>query len=97
MKRSALPVGSWRIGLGAYVFEAEPLAQPAESEGLVAGSIVGHDAPDLDAEAFEVGESGLEEGGGAASPLTVHHLGEGDTGGVIDGDMDELPTRPLAT
>ena len=92
-----LAVGFRRIGLGAYVLETEPLAQPAESKGLVARAVVGHDALDLDAEAFVVGKSSLEECGGAASPLTVHHLGESDTGVVIDGDMDELPTRPFAT
>src|SRR5580700_4270804 len=96
MKRSALPLVFWGVGPGADVLEAEPLAQPAEGEGLVAGAVVGHDALDFDAEAFVVGERRFEEGGGAALPLIGHDLGEGDAGVVVDGDMDELPAEPFA-
>jgi hypothetical protein len=71
-------VGLWRVGPGADVFEAKPFAEPAEGEGLIAGAVVGHDALDLDAEALVVGESGLEEGGGAALSLAGHDPGEGD-------------------
>src|SRR5271156_4097694 len=91
-----LAVGFRRVGLGADVFEAEPLAQPAEGEGPVAGAVVGHDALDLDSEAIVVGESGLEEAGGASLLLVGHDLGEGDAGVVVDGDMDELPAEPFA-
>src|ERR1700739_4121080 len=84
------------VGPGAGMFEAEALAEPAEGEGLIAGAVVGHDALDLDAEAFVVGESCLEEGGGAASPLAVHHLGKGDARSIVDGDVDELPARSFA-
>ena len=55
-----------------------------------------HDALDLDAEAVVVGESGLEEAGGASLLLVGHDLGEGDAGVVVDGDMDELPAEPFA-
>src|ERR1700692_4097164 len=91
-----LAVGFWSVGLGADVFEAEPLAELAEGEGLVAGAVVGHDAFDLDAEAVVVGEGGLEEAGGASLLLVGHDLGEGDAGVVVDGDMDELPAEPFA-
>jgi hypothetical protein len=92
----SLAVGFRGVGPGADVLEVEPLAEPAEGEGLVAGTVVGHDALDPDAEALVIGERGLEEGGGTASPLAVHNLGEGDARSIVDGDMDELPTGPFA-
>src|SRR5262249_54082499 len=50
----------------------------------------------LEAEAFVIGQSGLEEGVGAALLLVGHDLGEGDARVVVDGDMDELPAEPFA-
>src|ERR1700676_663904 len=91
-----LAVGFWGVGLGADVLEAKPFAEPTESEGFVAGAVVGHDALDLDAEAVIVGERSFEEGRSAALSLAGHHLGEGDARVVVDGDMDELPAEALA-
>jgi hypothetical protein len=39
-----------------------------------------------------VGDSGLEEGDGAGLALSLHDAAEGDAGGIVDGDMDELPS-----
>jgi hypothetical protein len=55
MKR-CFAIGLWRVRLGADMFQAESLAEPAESKGLIAGSVVGHDALDLDAQALVVSE-----------------------------------------
>jgi hypothetical protein len=91
-----LAVGLGRIGFGPDVFEAEPLAEPAEGKRFVAGAVVGHHPLDLDAEAFVVGQSSLEEGVGTAFLLVGHDLGEGDARVIVDGDMDKLPAEPFA-
>ena len=78
------------------MFEAESLTGVFEGEGFVAGSVVGHDPLDGDAEAFVVGDGGLEEGDGADGFLVGQDLGEGDPGVVVDGDMDELPALVAA-
>jgi len=74
------------------VFEAEPLARPGEGCRAIARAVIGHDPLDPDTEAFVVGNGGLEEGYGAGFPLALHHPAEGDAGGIIDADMDVLPT-----
>ena len=73
-----LAISLRRVGFGADVFEAKPVAELAESKGLITGAIVGHDALDLDAETFVVGESSLKESGGAMLSLADHDLGEGE-------------------
>jgi hypothetical protein len=74
------------------VAQAEALAGAPEGEGFVAGAVVGHDPLGGDAEACVIGDSGLEEGNGAASAFGLHDPAEGDAGGVVEGNMDELPT-----
>src|SRR5205807_509351 len=83
----------WRVGLGADVSEAEIAAGVAEVEGLVARAVVGHHADDLDAEALVVADGGLKESDGALLFLVGHDLDEGDTGGIVDADMHELPAE----
>jgi hypothetical protein len=73
--------------------EPEIAAEAAEGVGTVAGAVVGHDARDLDAEALVVVDGRREEGGGALLPLVGQDTGEGDPRGVVDADVDELPTR----
>src|SRR5258708_3097590 len=91
-----LAVGLGRIGLGSDVFEAEPLAEPAEGKRFVAGAVVSHHPLDLDAEAFVVGESRLEERDGTVLSLGGHDLGEGDARVVVDRHMNELPAESFA-
>jgi len=74
----------------------EPLAGPSEGKGFVAGAVIGHDALDGDAEVRIVGDSGLKEGDGAALALALHDPAEGNPRGVVDGDVDELPTDAAA-
>jgi hypothetical protein len=50
----------------------------------------------LDAEALVGGDGGGEEGDGAARPLVGQDLREGQTRGIIDRDVDELPTEAAA-
>src|SRR5436190_21877183 len=73
------------------MLKAEALAGPAEGEGFVARAVVGHHPFDLHAQAFVVGDRRLEEGHGTTLPLILHHLAEGNTGGIVDADVHELP------
>ena len=49
-----------------------------------------------DAEAGVVGDRRLEEGDGALLSLVRQDLREGDAGGVVDADVDELPADAAA-
>jgi len=91
-----LSVGLGGVGSGSDVPEAEPFAGPREGEGFVARAVIGHDALHLDAEACVVSDGGFEEGDSAAPLLVFPDLAEGDARGIVDADMDELPTRALA-
>ena len=96
MKRSALPLVLGRVRLGADMLDAQVPASVAEGESLVATAIVGHDAGDRDAEALVISHSRLEKGNGAVRLLVGLDLGEGDTGMVVNADVDELPTDAAA-
>src|SRR5581483_11841275 len=89
-----LAIGLGRVGLSADVLEAKRLAGVAEGVGFIAGAVVGHYAGHDDAEAGVVGDRCLQEGDGAFLLLIGQDLAEGDARGVVDADMDELPTRP---
>ena len=73
------------------MLEAEPLADSGERPGTIAGTVVGHDALDLHAQARVVGDSAFEEGPSTGFPLVLLDLGEGDARGVVDADRNELP------
>lgn len=80
------------IRLDPDVLYAELLAGAFEVFGDIAASIVGHDALDRDAEAFEVGDCCDQECDGAVFCLVGENINAGDTRMVVDGDMSELPT-----
>jgi len=79
------------------VTKAEIAAGIAEVEGLVARSIVGHDTEHFDAEAFVVGDRGLQERNCAFLLLARQYLHEREAGGVIDADMDIFPAEPFTS
>src|ERR1044071_4120788 len=81
-----------RIRLGPDVLEAELAAGRAEGLRAIAGTIVGHHASNRDAEVRVVGDRGLEEGDRALLFLVGEDLREGHAGGVVDADVDELPS-----
>src|SRR3954469_3791876 len=81
-----------RIRLGPDVLETEIAAGAAEGLGAIAGAIVGHHTGNRDAKARVVGDRGLEEGDRALLLLVRKDLREGDPGGVVDADVDELPS-----
>ena len=79
------------IGSSEDVLEAKAPAGVAEAAGSIAGAVVGHDALDGNAEACVVDDGSLEEGDGAGLALGLHDAAEGDAGGIVDGDVNELP------
>src|SRR3954453_2683147 len=87
-----LAVRFGRIGLGPDVLETEIAAGRAEGLGAIAGTIVGHHTGNRDAKVRVVGDRGLEEGDRALLFLVREDLREGHAGGVVDADVDELPS-----
>src|SRR5215212_9079800 len=91
-KALSLAVCLGRIGLGPDVRETEIAAGRAEGLGAIAGTIVGHHASNRDAKVRVVGDRGLEEGDRALLFLVRADLREGHPGGIVDADVDELPS-----
>src|SRR3954469_11116612 len=81
-----------RIRLGPDVLEAELTAGAAEGLGPKAGALVGHHTGNRDAEVRVVGDRSLEEGDRALLFLVRKDLRKGHPGGVVDADVDELPS-----
>src|SRR5580658_6041036 len=62
----------------------------AEQPVFVAGSVIGEHAPDGEAEAGQVGARHQEEPDGRQVVLIGQDGGEGDSGVVVDGDVQIL-------
>src|SRR5215213_1720918 len=88
----SLAVCLGRIGLGPDVLEAEIAAGGPKRLGAKAGAIVGHHTGNRDAKVRVVGDRRLEEGDRALLFLVRKDLREGHAGGVVDADVDELPS-----
>src|SRR3954469_12472984 len=88
----SLAVCLGRIRLGPDVLEAEIAAGAAEGLGAKAGAIISHHTGNRDAKARVVGDRGLEEGDRALLLPVREDLREGHPGGVVDADVDELPS-----
>jgi hypothetical protein len=91
-----LSVSLPRVRSGADMLDAEPFADAGECERFVAGAVVGHDAIDFDVERAEVEDGGLEEGDGAVLLLVGEDVDAGESGMIVDGDVNELPTDAAA-
>src|SRR5829696_1998260 len=61
----------------------------------VGRAVVGQHALDADAVAGEVSERSREKADGSAGLLVAEHLGVGQAGGVVDGDVYVLPADGL--
>src|SRR4051812_25568645 len=64
-----LALGLWGIRAGETMLEAALGHGGPHGLGAVTGAVVGVDAPDLDAEALEVGERGVQESNGTLGRL----------------------------
>src|ERR1700747_843731 len=90
-----LAVGAGSVGKGEAVLDAELEAGGAEVAGAVAGAVVGEQAADGDAVLGVEGNGGGQEGVGGFALLMGEHAGEGETGVIVDGDVQGLPAGEL--
>ena len=88
-----LAVGSKRVRPGAQAPGPQPPAQPPEAARAAAGAVVGHDAPEGDAEAGEAARRPGQGAAGAAGPLVGGDGGEAGARGVAGGGMRVLLSR----
>ena len=89
---SGLAVGAGRIGSGAELLEVLPSAEAGEAPRGAARTFVGHDASETDVEGGEVAQSCQQGPAGAGSSLAGVDGGEAHPRGVVDGDVDKLPS-----
>lgn len=87
-----LSVGAGTVGPGAQMAQAEALAGRGEAAGYVAGTVVGHDARDVDSMAGVPGDQPSKEGDSGGRSFISQDFGISQTGSVVHGNMDELPT-----
>ena len=90
-----LAVGAGSVGTSEAVLDAELEASGAEVAGTIAGAIVGEQAADGDAVLGVEGDGGVQEGNGGLALLVGQDAGEGDTGVIVDGDVESLPAGEL--
>lgn len=88
-------IGAWGIGSGASVLESEMLAGIGEGIGAIGRSIVGEHGFEVDAEPCVVGQGGVQEVQHRRACFIRVKGREGDTGVVVDGDMDILRSDAL--
>src|SRR5438876_1899461 len=89
-------VGAGAVGLCAQVAQAEPFADRVEAVRAIAGAVVGHDAGDFDSAAGVPGDQASKEGGSGRGSFVSQDFCVRQSGGVVDGDVDELPAGPPA-
>ena len=90
-----LAVGARSVRTGEAVPDAELEAGGAEVSGAIAGAIVGEQATDGDAVLGVEGDGGAQEGDSGLALLVGQHAGEGETGVIVDGDVQSLPAGEL--
>src|SRR5689334_7736941 len=88
-------VGAWSVGASETLANVELLAEAAKAARAIAGTVIGEQAGDGDAEAGIVVDGGLQEGGGGRGLLIGKDLGEGDARVIVDGDMHVLPAGAM--
>jgi len=95
-KSLSLAVGFRSVRLGADGLEAQIPTGIPKCKGFITTAVVGHDASHSDAEAFVIRHCGFEKRNRATGLLIGQDLGEGDTGMVVNTDVDELPSDAAA-
>ena len=85
-------VGLRAVRASADVSDAKGTEIGGKEFGLIAGAVVAHEALSFNAQRGKVGQGSLEEDDGALGAFIGHDLCKSDAGGVVDGDMDELPS-----
>src|SRR5690606_18267231 len=78
-------VGTWGIGPGPEMAQAQPANQATEASGAVADTVVGHDARNADAQAPVVTQRLQQSPAGAGATLIGMQGAERYAAGIIDG------------
>jgi len=86
-----LAVGTRGVGARAEMADTELPTSVGELAGVVAGSVVGEDAANGEAQARVVAHGVVQEGDRAAGALVRMQGREGHAGVIIDGDVENLP------
>jgi hypothetical protein len=73
------------------VAQAESSASGGEAVRAIAGAVVGHDAGDFDAVVGVPGDQPSKEGGSGWGSFVSQDFGISQTGGIVDGNVNELP------
>src|SRR5205823_5232522 len=89
-------VGLWPVGAGAQVADPERPAGDRVNRSAVRGPVIGQDALDSDSVPGEELDRSSEERDHGGRLVVWQHLGVGEAGAVIDGDVDVLPAGDLA-
>src|SRR5579862_5368082 len=84
-------VGARSVDARANVFELKIAAGLSEEVGVKAGTVIGHDAANGDAQASEVSRGLAQECAGGNRLFVGQQGGESDAGVIVDGDVEELP------
>src|SRR5258708_11050265 len=92
-KPFGLAVGAWCVDAGANVFDLQLAATFSEAIGAEAGTVISHDAANRDAHVSEVSYRLTQETAGGGAGFIRKHGGESHAGGIVNGDIKELPAR----
>jgi len=90
-----LAVGAGSVGTGEAVLDAELEASGAELSGTIAGAVVGEQAADGDTVLGVEGNRVAQKGDGGFALLVGEHAGKGESGMIVDGDVQSLPAGEL--
>src|SRR5438270_7960418 len=86
-----LAVGAGSVGAGAEMANAELTTGSGEGKGVVAGSVVGEEAPDANPESGVVSDGSVEESDRGIGAFVGIELPESDAGMVVNGHVQQLP------
>jgi hypothetical protein len=92
-----LAVSPRRVGPGEDLTKAEAFAGCSEYLRPIARTIVRHHALDPDTKLCKISNGGLKEGDRSLLTLIGQDLHERDPRGIVDADMDALPTDAVVT
>jgi hypothetical protein len=94
-KSFGFTVGARGVGTGEVMAQAELNNGGVESVGAIAVTVVGEQATNGDAQSGVVSNRGAQEGNSASGSEVRQDLSEGNTGVIIDSDMDILPSAMM--
>ena len=94
-KSFGFTVGARGVGTGEVMAQAELNYSRVKSVGAIAVTVVGEQATNGDAQGGVVSNRGAQEGDSASGGEVGQDLSEGNTGVIIDSDMDVFPSAVM--